>query len=337
MELFDRDFSISIIRPLGAPSPTAVITTDRSIDVFNLDELVRAITHVLRTNNISLSKVAVLGPQIDQGTLSFKFIQLRSSDHDRLKYETNINCGNSMISAGIIALEEYALMLSRSKEIKLLNIDTGMLIHLIENEDSRSYTLSIPSLIGKDISYAKIDHQSERIEILGLKSKVNITLLDLINPYIIVNALDLNITSVDEILKLSRDTGNIFESVYFLRQQIIKKYRYEDSEFPKIALVLREGDNVFAARTVYLNDWHRGLPITGIISIAAATKINNSVINYNGIDELTICSPTSNHNVLLTTNKDNCIARCEIKGIVVNKEIIKPSLNPEKLKLKMVR
>lgn len=306
---------IYISNVIGAPSPTAVIVTKEKINEINWQKKANEIYYFLKSKNIHFSKMSIINFK-EGNEYDFKFIQLKIKD-GKLLTETNANCGNSMIASARII---YMLSEKNNKtlnDIIITNIDTGLKIKIVKNENC--FNLEFVSLVGKNIDDTKMFEGSELAYINEDFGNVNFTMLDVVNPYIIIDAKKIGIQDKSTLLGLNEEDIDILEKVKKIRKDIINKYNFsEDSEFPKIAIVLSNGELV--ARTIYLDSWHKGLPLTAAISIAVASKMKNSVI-YNDLDNNEILNPKGSKNVTIQTDNIGNILMCKVFNVKAKGEI----------------
>jgi|GEM_PF-7018463 len=263
---------VYVLQPVGAPSATAVVVLSCDDDFLQWESISRQCTDFFQKLQINISKIALLSYK-EKGIQSYKFVQVRKTINGLLGFETSYDCGNSMIAAGYVSS-----LINGEKTLEIANIDTKLRFLLYINDDT--IDLKMTNLLKNSIDSALWLTDYEHITVDCNNSKVKITLINSCNPYIIVDAKSLNVNSVEQLMKLNNNNNDeIIYALKSIRQRVIKDFSLnKDSEFPKIAIVY-SGD-VLAARTIYLNKWHDGLPITAIISILIATKIKKSVI-YN--------------------------------------------------------
>ncbi len=285
---------IYIVNVLGAPSPTAVVLVEENNDIANWRKLAYNAYYFLQAKEINFSKMAIIKLK-DKNNYDFKFIQIKKTD-DIVEFESNANCGNSMVAC--------ARAVYKQDNISLTNIDTGLKISVEKNENS--FDLNVTSLVGKNVNSAKIKENFENSKF---------SLINIVAPYIIVNAEDFGIKTNEELLTLNENNRDILERAKKLRKDIAKKYDFdENSEFPKIALVLNNSNNL-CARTIYLNNWHPGLPLTGAISIQLASKIKGSVIYNENFQGNEILTPKGPKIINIDIDDNGQILTCKILNI----------------------
>jgi hypothetical protein len=252
------------VKPVGAASVTAVIVLNNNIDFARWEYLQKKCCEFLRTNNIKSSKIAILG-QKEDGIYPFKFIQIRD-----VGFETGYDCGNSMIAAGYVA----AAIISEKTSLELINIDTKLKVLLNVNGNNIKF-----SLIDITENRANIFKGTKRTSVDLQNRKIDVALIDTCNPYILVNAESLAVNTAEQLMNFNNHVKDeVLPILKNIRNRIIEKFELNaDSEFPKIAIVYNR--EIIAARTIYLDKWHEGLPITAAISILKSVIMNNFGIN----------------------------------------------------------
>ena len=155
---------------------------------------------------------------------------------------------------------------------------------------------------------------SEWISVNESFGNINVSIIDIVNPYIIINAKDLGIKTDVELLSLKNSDVGVLKKVKKVRRDIINKYNLkQNSEFPKIAVVLN--NKKLTARTVYLDGWHTGLPITAAVTIAITGKMRNSVIYNQALKSSGILNPKGIKEVIIKTDNEGIILKCEVLNI----------------------
>lgn len=260
-----------VLKPVGAPSATAVIALNDNENFVNWERISKKCCAFLKANDTKLSKIAILG-QKESGTYPFKFVQVRKKLDGMMGFETGYDCGNSMTAAGYIAS-----IISGEPSIEVANIDTKLKVLLTIDGDNINF--SVIYIVKNRINEVPWYAGSELVSLYLQDRQVNITLINICNPYILVNATSLNVDTVKQLLSFNNNTADDILSVLEdIRSRVIEQMNLDaDSEFPKIAIV--HNRELLAARTIYLNKWHDGLPLTAAISILAARKIEHSVIH----------------------------------------------------------
>lgn len=303
---------IYVTSVVGAPSSTAVIISDDEISKINWQDIASKTYYFLKSKNIVFSKLAIIKLKSDN-IWDYKFIQIKNKNNI-LEFESNANCGNSMIASARVIF-----MISKStNNIILTNIDTKLEVSVINQGDS--FDIEFCSLIGKSIYSFQMFGINEKINIVKRFGNINASIIDVVNPYIIVNAEGFGIETSEELLKLDLNDRNIIEKVKEVRKDIIKEYNFsENSEFPKIAIVLHK--DKIASRTIYLDNWHKGLPITAAISVIVVSKIKNSSIYREDSEINEILTPKESKRISIKTNPKGIILECKMFSIKSKGEI----------------
>lgn len=253
---------------VGAPSLTAVIFCNEDMKNINWKSIAEEAYLRLNNNDIKLSKMAIVVPK-SEDEFDFKFIQVKNQN-DEVTFETNANCGNSMLASAKIIFNLY-----KNKSVVITNIDTKFKLLVEDKEDTFCYR--VLSIENKNIDSFKMFENEHDFCIIFNGKIIKYSLINAVNEYILINAEDIGINSKEQLLELDNEDNKYLPIVKAIRKMIIEKYNMDrESEFPKIAVIYSKDD--LAARTVYLDKWHSGLPITGTITIMLATKMKGTII-----------------------------------------------------------
>lgn len=295
---------------IGAPSPTAVIISEVPIDKIDWMEVAFKTFYYLQSKQVKFSKLAIIY-SLSKSIFNFKFVQIKYKN-GVVKLETNANCGNSMIASARVV---YMLAEMRSEiqnNILLINIDTNLEVSV--RKRGNYFDIKLNSLIGKSINLAKMFDGSEMVSVNESFGNINVSIVDIVNPYIIINAKEFGMKTGAKLLALEGNNEGILENIKKVRRDIMNKYNLEqNSEFPKIAMVL--DDKELIARTIYLGRWHTGLPITAAISIAITSKMKNSVIYRKTLESKGILNPKGYRKVIVKIDNEGIISECEVLDI----------------------
>ena len=296
---------------LGAPSPTAVIMSKEDVELLDWKKIAEETYNYLKRKEINFSKMAIISEK-NKNSYKFKFVQIKIKD-GALSLESNANCGNSMIASArvIYKLNEVENNKNISK-VLITNVDTNLQFLIDKVEDS--FNIEILNLKGKEIDSFKMFKKSEKNKIVIDDEEIEFSMVNAVNEYIIVNAENIGIKSKEALLSLNETDKMILPKVKQIRSAIKEKYNLDkESEFPKIAIVYSDG--VLAARTVYLDGWHKGLPITGAITIMITSKMQDSVIYNKDLIEDIIETPKGEKNVHIELDDLNIIKSCLIYNV----------------------
>lgn len=308
--------TVYLTNVVGAPSPTAVIVSENVLNKIDWKKEALEVYYFLKLKNIDFSKMAIINSK-SKSKYDFKFIQIKVKD-EILDFESNANCGNSMIASARVAFMIEDKKHNFQDEITIMNIDTNLEMSVIRKENS--FDLVFNKLIGKSINDIKMFEGAELINIDEGYERVKASIINFVNPYIIINAKDLGITCKEELLHLDESDKDVLERVKNIRKNIIKRYNFDEkSEFPKIAIVLC--DHGLSARTIYLDRWHKGLPITATLSIAVMTKIKNSIIYRPDLEIDEILTPQGGKKISVKIDNIGRVSDCKIFNIKLKGEI----------------
>lgn len=295
--------NVYTLKVKGAPSLTGVIIVDDWI-IHNISCIVKYVHRILHEKNIKISKMAAV--KRESNHYLFKFFQIEKNG----ELFDNRDCGNSMMAAGIVVLKHY-----NTDRIELINIDTKLKA-IIEkkNHTMDLYMMSIDINIDSEKSIKK-----ETI-ITADERKITIEYINVLNPYVIVSASSLGLTSIREILKLRKTyRTDIYMISNEIRQIIAKEFNFSiESNLPKLAIVFKN-NNYYFARTLYMDDWHSGLPITCMLTIAYVEMMHS---DFNVLEkELKFISPSGTHVLKVMLQDDNSKIRCKIDDFELEGEI----------------
>lgn len=302
---------IYITSVLGAPSPTAVIFSDEDVKELSWRDVAESTYYFLKEKEVKFSKMAIIYKKSDD-SYDFKFVQIKDMDKN-LSMESNANCGNSMLASARVI---FMLLDDNQKNnvscITITNVDTKLEILIQRSEDC--FNMTVKNLENKNINEFRMYDGSEKCTIKFGEKYINYSMINAINEYILVDAEEIGIHSEEELLALDKSDDTYLPKVKELRKAIIDKHNLnKESEFPKIAVIYNKEQ--LAARTVYLDSWHKGLPITGSVTIMIATKIKNSIIYNASKENNVIHTPNGDKIVQIDLDNNNRIVACTICGI----------------------
>lgn len=301
---------IYIANVVGAPSPTVVIISEKPIDKIDWEQVTFETIFFLKSKQVNFSKLAIIYP-LNERIYDFKFVQVKCKNNV-IKIESNANCGNSMVASARVVYMLAEMRKEIINGILLVNVDTNLKV-LVEKRKS-CFDIEFNSLKGKSINSAKLFEGSETVSITEDFGEIKVSIVDIVNPYIILNAKEIGIKTSMKLLDFEEHDTEILEKIQKIRKDIIDKYDLKlNSEFPKIAVVLN--DKELIARTVYLGSWHKGLPITAAVSIAITSKMKNSVIYNRSLNNKKILNPKGYKKVIIKIDNQGIISECKVLDI----------------------
>lgn len=296
---------VDTLKVVGAPSLTAVVNCGENY-IADLEDIAQKVLKVLQKQNIGFSKLAIVFKSIDK--YNFKFYQIKNG-----YLIDNLNCGNSMIAAAI-ALQKKTL----SNCVSVYNIDTSMEVEVISDRERRSsYSVVISSLI--NLRYTDTFMEEKEIYDEHENKFIRFTYLDIANPYILIKAHELGIENPTELLNLSKKNSPfIYDRTERIRQKIAQSLGYSHkSGLPKIAVYIIN-DKSIVARTIYLNNWHNGLPVTCMITMGVY-YLRKKCIDSNS-EVINMISPEGKHRMKFAISNYSII-ECIIMDFVIGERL----------------
>ncbi len=314
---------VDIAESKGAPSPTAVFE-DRGFDSpLRHSRRLKSAYVALRESGYDFSKIALIS--CAEGGIGYRGVHVKGPEEDGTPIlECGRNCGNSMLAAAIVAMRhQFSGAIDNECHLRVTNKDTQLVadMEILEGDIAKgmSIDMHISSVIGRNVRGTLMNPDAMPTWSVHTNSgPVSVTTLNLVNPYIIAEAESLGIRNPDDLLSLPSDDQNVVDNLKRVREAVIEALTLKtDSEFPKIAAVHQSGRTI-AARTLYLNGLHKGLPITGIISVAAASHLSGSLVSRKEPETqghaLLIRSPQEEVPLSFETNDDGSICACVIRN-----------------------
>lgn len=318
--------TVDIAEGIGGPSATAVFKEQQlPQDRIGQVAVLRKAYKKLQALGHELSKLAVVSPLEASNEISFRSIQVRGVDEKGdAVLETGGNCGNSMVASTLVALrKKFDITLPKGMIVRIRNIDTNFAADMEVTDDLEKFSIifdmHIPHLVGQIPRNVLLEHTAPTWFASVEGEQIPITTLNIANPYIIVSSTRIGIRDAETLLKVENCHPDILGKVKNIRGVVIRTLALpSDSEFPKIAVVHGDGTTI-SARTLYLQKWHPGLPITGAISLAVATQIKDSVLDLEGqplpTDEITIRTPREQEKICIETSKPSgALTKCVIRN-----------------------
>ncbi|KAL9080639.1 MAG: hypothetical protein Q9157_000615 [Trypethelium eluteriae] len=288
----------------------------------------------------SLSKVCVVGPPSHQDAeVDYTFVAVGVKDDE---VDMSANCGNMTSAIGPFAIEAGLVSAGANGErvLKIHNTNTGKLIEAaFAVEDGEVVMKGDYAIDGVAGTAAKIrlafvspggsktgkilptDSVNDTFD--GLKA----TCIDVGNPCVFVQASDLNVPSSilpDELLA----HPTLLDQLETIRRKAAVRMRLASDEanvsgsIPKIAMVSRphahkilsgaelsEESADLVVRAISVGQPHRAVPVTVALALAAASKLQSSVVYRNTSqnpvdpDGTTICH--SSGRLLVTADVDS--------------------------------
>ena len=306
--------TVDIAEGIGGPSATAVfkqtqLPQDRIEQIIVLKKAFKK----LRILGHQLSKLSVVSPLNTSNEISFRSVQVRGVDEKGdAALETGANCGNSMIASTLVALrEKFDIVLPKGMIVRVRNIDTNFTadMEVVNDLEKQSmiFDMHLPDLKGKIPKETLLEQTTPTWFVSINGEQIPVTTLNIVNPYIIASSIHVGVKDAETLLHVENCTNEILDKVKKIRNMIMQTLALpSDSEFPKIAIVHVKGSTI-SARTMYLNKWHPGLPITGAISLAIASQIKGSIVDFGQntvpTSEITVQTPKEQESIFIKTSK----------------------------------
>jgi hypothetical protein len=199
------------------------------------------------------TKVVLLAG-LDSDMLECRFLQVQPKQDGSIRIHTQRDCINSTVAA----LTRFALE-SGLKMQSARNLDTGLTVTM----DGESILVCPSNSSAEDQVPIPLPGHLRR----GWLVRLN-------NPYLILGAESVLMDQND----LLSATGKVSESIlHAIQNEVLHARKWcgalDNSDLPKLAFICRLPDRI-VARTIYLGDWHPGLPLTGTCSIAVLAAAN---------------------------------------------------------------
>lgn len=318
--------TVDVAEGIGGPSFTAVFK-EHQLPFEKMEQVavLKKAFKKLQTLGHVVSKLAIVSSLEDSSELSFRSIQVRGADENKDPIlEGGGNCGNSMIASTLVSIrEKYRDSLTRGITVRIRNVDTNFIADMEVVDDSEisrmTFDMHIVHLTGQILKNALLKETSATWFVPVDGEQIPVTTLNIANPYIIVPSTSIGIKDTENLLRAEDQDDNVLERVKNIRSAVIRILALSpDSEFPKIAAVHAAG-TMISARTLYLQKWHPGLPITGAISLVVATQIKNSVLDLTDqsipSDGITIQTPQEKEKLYIETSKPSeAIVKCVVRN-----------------------
>lgn len=252
---------VDVVETVGAPSPTAVLHVEALPDDEACARLVRDTFPSLRAG-VELTKTIVVSSAGDD-RYACRFVQVLGRDVAGVPVvATRRDCINSMVAAGGATIRRRDV-----DEVSLTNADTGLAIVVRRSRDGAG--LDVETLLSAPV------HPGDAVVTLAAPGP-RAAVVTVNNPYLLVHAGDLGLTTGDlvELRGVARPelVASVASLVAMVREHLALP---ADEDLPKLALLLA-GERELVARTVYLDRWHPGLPLTGLVNFVLAALVPGS-------------------------------------------------------------
>ncbi|QIZ66983.1 PrpF domain-containing protein [Geobacillus subterraneus] len=305
----------------GGPSPTIVLSAENLIE--DRRQLVKTLQQIMKfvySNWMSLNlkccptKIALIkASQRKDCELEYLFVQV-IIDYPNFRFDFSGNCGHSLIAAAAQAIWRSVIPASEGlQRINVLMLNTNTKI-TIEVDTSELWCGRINCSIIYYVPFnSKLLPTGKPLDEIKIQGKsIPVSIINAGNPYILINANYFGIHSKE---CLFSDQEHLVPTLLEIRKQIGSRLGFSvTSVFPKIALVLTErGKDGYlkslAARSIYVNNWHPSLGVTGLVCLGVATNIADSILyNVENPTEkcLTIYHSSGMIDCKTKSNKEGC-------------------------------
>ncbi|WP_445491534.1 PrpF domain-containing protein [Niallia sp. 03133] len=290
-----KNVSIAFFYGEGGPSPTVVISEDALFDnSIKLHETLHDVMDFVYKNWRALhlsccpTKIALIRPsKHNDCDLDYLFIQvmIKKEDSIKFKFDSSGNCGHSLVAAIAKAMWQSLITPSEiQQKLTVFMVNTNIKTSFEVDTSEIKYgkiNCSIEYCVSYDEKLLPTGKSTQILDVLGRSLPVSI--INAGNPYVLVHASQFGIKD-EESLFLNQD--HLIPDLLELRREVGKKLGFPiTSVFPKIALVIEkygsEGQfEGIAARALYIDKWHPGLGITGLVCLGTAINTPNSILYH---------------------------------------------------------
>jgi 2-methylaconitate cis-trans-isomerase PrpF len=254
------------------------------------------------------SKCAIMGPPTrNDADIDYTFVQV-SVEHPVASYD--INCGNISAAAGLYALEEgYVRPKAPETMVRVHNTNTGKVLRItlpvesgqakIEGDFAIDGVPGTGAEIKMDFSLTAgaatgrllpTGNAKDRIEVKGLNKSIEVSIVDIANLCVFINAEDLGLTGAELPGELSEQQLDALEEIrvastklagidsYLLPFQVLVGKPQTHPNYLTSEPV-DEADKDLVARLFVERVMHKAYAGTGATCLAVAAQIQGTVVN----------------------------------------------------------
>ncbi|MGW2151562.1 hypothetical protein ACWCOT_45190 [Nonomuraea bangladeshensis] len=300
------DTRIRIATTSAAPSVTAIFD-EPGLAVDDQGAYVSELLPLVWARGWTCTKAIVIRG-VHDGEVLVDFIQVRGAAAGAgIRVETRGDCGNSMVAAMLAVSDETG-----RTDLRMRNRCTGVVASI-----RRCGRRSSWELVEADFTEGLAGRSADEF-VLAVPTDsmgVPVSVLDAMNPYVIVHAADIGATA-DTLI--ARDPGPaLLDRLCRLRRHVGALLGGPlDGEFPKAAIACRGPGRQIVGRTIYLGQWHPGLPLTGGITLALAALAPGTVLFGGECAHVSVTDGRSKTEAEITRDASG-IRRCLIRGLQV--------------------
>jgi 2-methylaconitate cis-trans-isomerase PrpF len=263
----------------GSPCPTLVLDARHlpREDGPLLDALTDARRVLAEAGGAHVLKIALVEPSRHPlFDLDYRFVQALPDGLDR--FDLLGSCGHSILSS-IMAASRTGV-LSRlgpgmRNRVNVLNNGDSLVCEVDEvNRDQVGFTVHF--IRNPPTPVDKLLLAGEPCTTLDVDGEaVDVSLVSAGNPYVFVDAKAAGVTTKDE---LFADDPDLMARLLTIRAVAAERLGWPpESVFPKIAVVMPDGNGQVAVRAISVPSWHPTIALTGAACLGAATGIEGTL------------------------------------------------------------
>jgi 2-methylaconitate cis-trans-isomerase PrpF len=262
----------------GAPGSTVVL--DRRQLPEDADGLARALAEVRDLHRSErwdgAMKIALISPSANPlFDLDYRFVQ--SLDADWTRFDLRGNCGHSMLVAITAAARIGWVPLYPGARVRVNVVNNGdLLVGEVEQLSQCGAVFTVHILSNPPRLMAQVLPAGTAITPLHTPlGRLDVTLVDWANPYVLVDAADLGVASRTALFADDPDLLARMRVVQSCAAQLLGWP--PGGAFPKVAALGQYRQGELLVRAVTVPNWHPSLGLTGAFCIAVAAEIDGTV------------------------------------------------------------
>ncbi|MDQ1656821.1 MAG: hypothetical protein QOD41_1904 [Cryptosporangiaceae bacterium] len=263
----------------GSPCPTLVLDS-RALPGGEdglLDALTTARGELELHGSAHVLKNALIRPSAHPlFDLDYRFVQSLPGGPGR--YDLRGSCGHSILSS-VVAGAEYGMLpaLSPGQRIRVNVLNNGdYVVCEVDAAEPGRVAFTIHLLCAPDTRVSGLLMTGEPVSTVRADGElVEVSLVSMGNPYAFVSAASLGVTTRDQLFS---DDPVLYGRMTRIRSAACELLGWDPAgAFPKIAVLLADGDGAIAARAISVPSWHPTLAVTGATCLGAAIQIAGTI------------------------------------------------------------
>jgi hypothetical protein len=298
---------IRIATTSAAPSVTAIFFEEADHPIDDHDAYVSALLPLVWARGWNCTKAIVIR-NVDDVEIQVDFVQMRkTAARTGPRVETRGDCGNSMVAAVLAVSGE-----TKHLDLRVRNRSTGMVASVRRLGRRASWELVEADFTDGLAGRRPADFV---LPVAAEGAGVPVSVLDAMNPYVVVRAADVGASA--DMLLADNPGPALLDRLGLLRHRVGALLGGpRDSEFPKAAVACWGPGQRLLGRTIYLDQWHPGLPLTGGITLALTALAPGTVLFDGERDHVTVTDGRSGTEAEIACDASG-IRRCLIRGLQV--------------------